>query len=254
MKKFLLPLAALLVLAACTNHGKKVKSGNIEVFYKEGIAEAEAQKTAALLERMDTKNSDRKSFQLKKENDTILLRMVIQEEKLKDVTDVNFIAIGNLVSDSIFNGKPVNMDLTDNHFKSIRMVRYKKFEPPMEEKTSADGFGQKFETGNTEVFASGVTDEEANKLVAYLDSYFKPANTYSFQFVKDSFGDYIVRMEANPDKINTLGKEFFTPICKGICNEVLSVPAIQFELTDDKFNTLQVFKYPADTGDSDLNN
>jgi hypothetical protein len=67
-----------------------------------------------------------KSFQLCKKNDSICLSMVVNEEKVKAVPDFSFIAIANMVSDSAFNGAPVNIDLTNNKFESIKMISYKK--------------------------------------------------------------------------------------------------------------------------------
>jgi hypothetical protein len=256
MKRILSLLLAVFLLSACTNHGKKVKSGHIELFYKEGITEDEAQKTAALIEKVDklagNDISNKKSFQLIKDKDTTLLRMVVREERQKDVKDEDFIGIANLVSDSIFSGRPVNMDLTDDHFKSFYMVHYKKIDYTSNE--GENGFGEKIESGNTEVYTNGASQEEAQKLAAWLNNYFEPASTYSFQLLKDDAGNYTVKMVANPARVNTLGNEFFEPLCQGICDKVLSVPSLAFELTDEKFNKLRGFNYPADTGDPDRNN
>ena len=130
MKKITLLLSfftAIILLAACTDYGKKIKSGHIETYYKDGITEAEAQKTTDLLVRMDAGNEPTdKSFQLCKKSDSIYFRMVVNKDKENNANDFNFLAICNIISDSIFNGAPVNMDLTDDHFKTQRTLLYKK--------------------------------------------------------------------------------------------------------------------------------
>jgi hypothetical protein len=139
MRKILLPLLAVLMLAACTNYGKKVKIGSVEIYYKEGINKEDAEKTADLFDRAikesDPNSTQRKSFQLIKSSDTVTLNMVVDKEKMGAVGDESFYAISTLVSDSIFNGKPVNLTLTDNKFKPIRTLTFRKTEAPAEETT-----------------------------------------------------------------------------------------------------------------------
>jgi hypothetical protein len=256
MNRIILSLLAIIMLASCTNYGKKVKSGHIEVYYKSGVTEDEARKTAALLELADKAAgndiSNKKSFQLLREGDTTTLRMVVRKEKINNVKDENFYAIGNLVSDSIFDTKPVNIDLTDDHFKSFHLVRYKKIETNSDANTAA--FGEKVTEGKTEVYMKGANTNESTLLAGYLNDYFKPEAIYSFQLVKDERGNYTVKMVGNPDRINTLDNKFFEGVCKGICDKVLSVPSVSFEMTDTKFNSLRIFNYPADTGTPDRNN
>ncbi|HEX4877254.1 MAG TPA: lipoprotein [Chitinophagaceae bacterium] len=139
MKKILLPFLALLLLAACSNYGKKVKSGSIEVYYKEGVTETEAQKTADMFDRLiketNPSSTQRKSFQLSKPSDTVLLKMVVDKDKMGQVGDESFYAIATMVSDSIYSGKPVNLELTNDQFKAIKTFTFKKAEEvPAEEK------------------------------------------------------------------------------------------------------------------------
>jgi hypothetical protein len=140
MKPLFLSLVLAIALTSCTNYGKKVKSGNIEVYYKDGITEDQAKKTADLfykaIQSSNPGSDGRKSFQLTKPTDTVLLKMVVDEDKLKLMTDnESFYAIQGLVSDSIFNGNPVNLTLTDNTFKGLRTLAFKpqpKEEPVVE--------------------------------------------------------------------------------------------------------------------------
>lgn len=129
-------LTALVLLSfsfsSCSDYGKKATKGTIEVYYKEGITESEAQKTAALIADIDKSNDstskETKSMQLIKIADTVCYRMVTSKEKLAGVNDFAFEVIGNIISDSVFNGKPVNVELTDNSFNTFKKIQYKKLD------------------------------------------------------------------------------------------------------------------------------
>ncbi|MEO5944036.1 MAG: hypothetical protein ABIP30_06660 [Ferruginibacter sp.] len=127
--KLFLFLSIIISISSCDDYGKKVKSGHIETFYKDGITEAQAQRTATLLYNMDINagnEATEKSFQLGKKNDTVYLKMVVASPNSTDVNDFNFMAVGDYISDSAFNGAPVNMDLSDKYFKTLRIIPYKK--------------------------------------------------------------------------------------------------------------------------------
>ncbi len=126
----LLGLTALLV--SCTDYGKKATKGPVEVFYKDGINETEAQKTAVFLADIDSSQNNNtkstKSMQLTKMGDTICFKMVSSKEKLAGVNDLAFEVIGNMLADSIFSGKPVNVELTDDKFNTFKKIGYKKLD------------------------------------------------------------------------------------------------------------------------------
>lgn len=132
--KILFPLAAVTIVlfTSCTNYGKTVKKGTVEIYYKEGIAENEASRTAALIFEIDSaQNSNTKntrSMQLEAVKDTIVFRMVTNKEKLAAVPDVAFQVIGTMISDSAFKGRPVVVELTDDHFKTFKKIPYSKLD------------------------------------------------------------------------------------------------------------------------------
>lgn len=127
---FPLVLLTLVLFTSCTNYGKKVQKGTVEVYYKEGIGEKEASRTAALLYEIDSTqnstNKDTRSMQLEPLKDTIVFRMVTNKDKLAEVPDMAFQVIGAIISDSAFNGKPVTVELTDDHFKTFKKIPYLK--------------------------------------------------------------------------------------------------------------------------------
>jgi len=128
-------LLALLAFTSCTDYGKKTTKGHIETYYKDGITEDQAKRASELMYEVDEISHNakvQKSFQLCKMHDTVCFRMVVNEDKAKALDDISFLAISNIISDSVFNGAPVNMDLTTNTFKTIKTITYKKvnFEEP----------------------------------------------------------------------------------------------------------------------------
>ena len=132
-----LALLVLIGFTSCNNYGKKASTGHVETYYQEGITEDQAKKVSTLLYNIDERAGNaktEKSFQLCKKNDTVCFRMVVNEEKAKALGDFSFIAIANMVSDSVFNGAPVNMDLTNNKFESVKMISYKKIDADTPEK------------------------------------------------------------------------------------------------------------------------
>lgn len=253
MKNLILVMAALVTITACnSNYGKKVKNGHIEVYYKEGITEQEAEKTAKLLYDADiaaNNSTDKKSIQLTKTGDTINMRMVVVEEKLKGIQDDVFVTMGNVLSDSIFSGKPVNVDLTTNKFATIRTIHYKKVD--YAGGNEAD-FGTKYTSGNIEVYAKeNIGATLANDLAAMLDKNIHPGSVISFQAGKNDNGDFVLKMVTAPDKVDQLSDAQLNEMCTTISNEVLNGSPLIFQLTDAKFNPLRSFAYPSDAAPAD---
>ncbi len=242
MKK-MTPLFLLsLALLACTDYGKKVSSTNIEVYYKEGISKEQAEKTARLFdEALNSSNPGdeaKKSFQLMKTGDTVLLKMVADKSKLAAVGDESFYAITVLISDSVFAGGPVNLTLTDDTFKGFKHFAFQKKETPT--------WGDKYESGNVEVFDDGVGATAAKDLAAYMESYFNPATIFSFQLTKNEQQGIVARMVVNPEKMNVFTEKDMLEISEGISTKALNGAPVQFQLTDATFNPLRTFSYPAD--------
>ncbi len=132
-RNHLLPLIVILslLLTSCNNFGDKVKKGHIEAYYKEGVNKNEALRTAELLYNIDMtvhNPTNRKSFQLCKIHDTVCLRMIVSDDYYLRTNEENFLMLANYVSDSAFNGTPVNVDLTDKYFKSKKFIPYKKMD------------------------------------------------------------------------------------------------------------------------------
>ncbi len=243
MKNYIF-LLLLPFLAACSNYGPKVSSSNIEVYYKDGISKEQAEKTAGLFDRLlkDSNPNDngKKSFQLAKSGDTILLKMVADASKLKEVGDDAFYAITTVVSDSIFAGAVVNLTLTDNTFKGFKDYAFRK--------NAVSSWGEKYESGMVEVYDDGVGLSEAKALAEFMTGYFNPQATFSFQLTKNEVDEVVAKMVVNPEKMSLFSNDVLLEISKGISEKVLNGAPVHFELTDNQFTTLRSFAYPVNDG------
>ena len=130
MKLFILPLCLFLsiLFTSCDidGYGKKVKiSDHTEVFIKNDATEAEAKKLGIYIDSTWKEQTNDKSFQLSKDSGNYIVRMVVDENKVKNDTtlDVSFQAIQFLIEDQVFKGSKVTLILTDNKFNDIKTVK-----------------------------------------------------------------------------------------------------------------------------------
>lgn len=243
MKQIILFLVAIVTLSACSSYGKKAKSSNIEVFYKDGITEEQAQQTADLIYSLDTNpdtKDNKKSFQLNDGGDTILCKMVVNEEKVDDVPIESFQTIGSMISNKVFNDKPVNLILSTNKFKPIKTIQFTK----MNSSDTESGYGEKIVSGNIELFVTKAANmQDAEALVKLLDREMSPSNLISFQLTKTGDGLNSVRMVSSADKVAGLADETVLTMAATISNGVFNGKPIVFEFTDSEFNTIKTINY-----------
>jgi hypothetical protein len=132
MKRLPLFIAIVMacVLVSCADDlGKKLHAGRIDLYYKD-ITEKQAQNTLLLLSEMDSIQGNGsqapRQFQLIKKNDTLCFRIATAKAKDNSADTTPFLTICNIISNAVFNAAPVNMELTDNNFETIRKIPYQK--------------------------------------------------------------------------------------------------------------------------------
>jgi hypothetical protein len=244
--KSLVPVIALaMIFSSCSDFGDKVKTGDIEIYYKNGVNKDQAQKTADMIYRSQVASgqdvSQRKSLQLTRGNgDTIILKMVVDKVKAAQTQDLVFQGISDAVSDSIFAGNPVNMVLSEGDFSPIKTIPYKKL--VMETPAS---FGDKVVSGNAEVYYTNeFTAPVAQQLADFMNNYFHPAETYSFQLTKNEVGSLMVRMVTSPEGRTKVTDQDLTQLCSRLSAEIFQHASLVFELTDERFVAQRIFSYP----------
>ncbi len=124
----LLFIITTITITSCSNYGDKVSKDFVEIYYKDNITKEQAEKTLEILYPSWNQSGTKKSVQLVKKADTVYFRMVIDEEKAKGIADETYLMLGTGLSMSVFNNAPVNVDLTDNRFNTLRTLHFEKTE------------------------------------------------------------------------------------------------------------------------------
>ncbi|HEY6064254.1 MAG TPA: hypothetical protein VIV35_11630 [Chitinophagaceae bacterium] len=254
MKSIILSLLVAVALTSCTNYGKKVKTGEVEVYYKDGVSEEQAKKISSLfnaaLQSTNPGSTSRKSFQVTKPSDSVLLKMVVDKSKLDKVGDETFYAISGLVSDSVFNGGPVNLILTDDHFKTIRTLAFKK---AVKEENVVDNNNTTVITkedfdhdsaGGVDFYWKGISDEESKTIADYIVKNGSFAGGTAEIYMTKQGDRFILRFpmieSARTDPAYLAEVEKVT---KEIKDNVFANVPFSFIVTDERMNTVKSWDY-----------
>jgi len=136
MKQFLLNMQSLLGLCilasftmiACNSYGKKLSFGKNEVYYKGDATEADAQKLGSYLKEGDKYFDEHTAFavQVERHGSVYTTRLVVDNTKIKSASDIEekrYEFIPEELSKNVFNGLPVTVEITDNHFRPLKSFR-----------------------------------------------------------------------------------------------------------------------------------
>jgi hypothetical protein len=231
-----------LTLSSCTNYGNKVSKDYLEVFYKEGITKEKAEELLTFLypawKAPGKTVTPKKSVQLTTAGDSVYFRMVADKEKIKDVSDEVLYLLGNVLSDSIFDKAPVNVQLTTNEFETIRTLYYTKI--------ATEEFGEKVSSGNIEVYCNnGVSKELGAQMAEFLDFSDNTPKPKSFQLDTDAAGFYRVRMVSSPELAAKVDDAVFYELAGTLSDSVFMKANVIFQLTNQQFEPFKTINYPA---------
>lgn len=234
----LLIVALSLVLASCTNYGEKVSKDFVEVYYKDNITKEQAQRTLDLLYPSWNEEGVRKSIQLAKKNDTVYFRMVINQEKAKNIPDETFLALANGISASAFDHAPVNVDMTDEKFNTLRTLHFTRI--------TQEALGEKQTAGNIEVYMQdGIAADLAQDLASFIDKADgNSEDTKSYKLSRGDNGGYVVSMVSSPERAATVPEEEFYAFAALISDNVFSGSPVTLLLTDGQFAAFRSFRHP----------
>lgn len=241
MRKTSFAIIVLALLTACGNdYGKKISKDYLEVYYKDGVTEDGAQKVLNFLYPQWKNAGDKtpkKSIQLAKNGDTTVFRMVVIAERLNDLNDRTLLIMVNTISDSVFAGKPVNIELTDKTFKTLKSFTYKKAEEDEIE------FGEKINSGNVLVYNNGMDNALTKKLADYINTTSKPQNPVVFQLSSPQDGLIQLKMISDEEAAANLSEEDMRGMAEEVSKQVLQGKPLEFHLTDQSFNTYKKYTY-----------
>ena len=126
--KTTLTLFAIVLFLSCTGYGEKLTFNGTEVYYKEGIEKTEAENLGNFLIRSEFADGKSKSVQLAKneENGNYIFRMVTNPEAQENQQyEILFKVLAMQISDSVFNSQPVDFDVCNNTFESVKYLPFK---------------------------------------------------------------------------------------------------------------------------------
>ncbi len=123
MKKLLFLILPLL-LASCTDYGEKVTYNGTDVYYKDGATLEDADKLGAYLEEAEFADGVEKSVMIvKNEGGNYVFRMVVQEGA-EEGNDTMFQLMAMGISMGAFDNQPIDVDLCDNTFQTLKTIPY----------------------------------------------------------------------------------------------------------------------------------
>ena len=259
MKKILIGLVAMITLASCTNHGKKIKidGTKAEVYIKgDGVTEDEAKKAGDYLKKEFLPSNDKEaSMQITRDGDVYTMRFVY-DKKHYDTANVDdaFKMIAAGLSKEVFSGKKVDIALSDKHFKDYKNIPFdeavaKRMEIP-DPVTSDDdtGLGKSdFEhasAGGVDFYWLGITDDESKRIADYIVSNGAFAGGSAEIYMTRESGRTVLRFpmiesaRTDPELL-----EVVATVSRQIKDNVFPNEAYSFYATDELLNKVKAWDY-----------
>lgn len=120
-------IAGVILFTSCNSYGSKEVFNGTEVYYKTGVSKDEAMKLGNYLVSSEFADGNKKSVQLIKNKETgaYVFRMVTNKEAQEsDSYDFIFKLMAVQMSDSVFNKEPVDFEVCDNLFNTVKTFKF----------------------------------------------------------------------------------------------------------------------------------
>ena len=230
MKKLLFFLIATQLLLSCSNYGDKLVFNATEVYYKDGVTEAEATQLGNYLVTSEFADGNTKSVQFvrNKESQNLTFRMVMLDEVANDATnDVMFKLFARELSNEF--KQPVDFEACDNTFKTLKTFYYKDLQKVVKAKAT------------DVMYSANVTDEIAQKTADFLVEYGYSddrAKTVSIEKTDTGYQfKAVVKEGAEKDNANVVVFKLLRDIMK---DSVFGGKPLEMHLCNDKLETLKI--------------
>jgi len=125
--KYLLLAILTVLFIACSGYGDKLQYAKTEVYYTDKVEKNEAEKLGDYLVSSGFAGDNEKSVQLSKneESNHYEFRMVTTKKASEsDTYQAIFKMFAEQLSDSVFNGNPVDFHVCDNTFKTLKVIPF----------------------------------------------------------------------------------------------------------------------------------
>ncbi len=230
MKKLLFFLIATQLLLSCSNYGDKLVFNATEVYYKDGVTEAEATQLGNYLVTSEFADGNTKSVQFvrNKESQNLTFRMVMLDEVANDATnDVMFKLFARELSNEF--KQPVDFEACDNTFKTLKTFYYKDLQKVVKAKAT------------DVMYSANVTDEIAQKTADFLVEYGYSDDRAKTVSIEKTDAGYqfkaVVKEGAEKENANVVVFKLLRDIMK---DSVFGGKPLEMHLCNDKLETLKV--------------
>jgi hypothetical protein len=113
----------LILLTGATNYGALLEVNHGNLYYTRAVSQEEAKALGAFLVKAEVFDGRHISIQLTREGQTTQVRVPLKEGFDKDEAYIASIrALGYQISQNVFHGAPVEVDLCDENLKTLRAV------------------------------------------------------------------------------------------------------------------------------------
>jgi len=113
----------LILLTGATNYGALLEVNHANLYYTRAVSQEEAKALGAFLANAEVFDGGHISIQLTREGQTTQVRFPVKEGFDKDEAYIASIrALGYQISQNVFHGTPVEVDLCDQNLKTLRAV------------------------------------------------------------------------------------------------------------------------------------
>lgn len=115
-------LAALFLLAGCTNYGTEKTFNGVQLYYTSDVTEAQADALGDYLIKSEFANGEAKTIQLARQGNTYEFRMVVKKGIENDAEYAEaFKIFAKDISDNVFNGSQVDLHACDENLETLRV-------------------------------------------------------------------------------------------------------------------------------------
>jgi hypothetical protein len=111
------------LISSCSNYGTKKTYDGTEIYYTDNVSEADADLIGNYLIEIEFTDGSTKSVQLDKPEDALQVRFVTKEGIEDDPIYIFlFEEIKNEISESLYDGKSIEVHLCDNKFNTLKVL------------------------------------------------------------------------------------------------------------------------------------
>ena len=120
MKTSAITIVILLILSSCSNSDDKVSVAHLDIYYTDNLEDEARQLGSYLFDTNYGMSENEVMIRLSKTNDGFMVSFVVSENELS--LERSWRLQGENISRAVFNGAPVDVNLCDSKFNSLKLL------------------------------------------------------------------------------------------------------------------------------------